>query len=66
MGKVASKLIKKPFRTFNIDNRAHRVIEKHQMNPKVAPKHPTTKDAIRQVQAGKFPTVTRSVYSIVT
>ncbi|RUS78006.1 hypothetical protein EGW08_014223 [Elysia chlorotica] len=42
--------ITRPFRNFNVENRAAKVLERQQKTPKAAPKHATTVDAISHMQ----------------
>jgi len=47
MGKVASTLVRRPARNWNVEHRAQQYLEKQQQQiAQAAPKHPTTKDAL--------------------
>ena len=59
MGGVPSRVGRKVSRTWNVENRAHKVIDKIQKNPeahvqRVAPKHESTKKLIDEFKKGKF------------
>lgn len=45
MGKVASKVIKRPLKNFNVENRAHKLVDKD-VKPIPAPHHSSSADFI--------------------
>uniref|UniRef100_A0A2C9LXG5 Uncharacterized protein n=1 Tax=Biomphalaria glabrata TaxID=6526 RepID=A0A2C9LXG5_BIOGL len=49
MGQIYS-VIARPFRNFNIENRAFKVLEKRKTEPHSAPKHPTTVKILSRVR----------------
>ena len=53
MGQKVSKVIGRPFKNFNIENRAHKLIDKD-LKPKAAPLHESSKDYIENFIKGVF------------
>lgn len=47
MGRVASSLIKRPVKNWNVENRAQKFLEE-QKKPQMAPRHPSSKEPIEQ------------------
>jgi len=50
MGKVFSAYVKRPIMNWNIENRAHRYLEKEEKRP--PPRHSSTAAAFEQLVAG--------------
>jgi len=50
MGKIFSAYVKRPIKNWNVENRAHRFLEKEEKRP--PPRHPSTAAAFEQLVAG--------------
>lgn len=53
MGRVASSLIKRPVKNWNVENRAQKFLEK-QEKPQMAPRHPSSEEPINQFSKGRM------------